>query len=150
MRRRLPMNKIFSWAGWLVLPLAILLLAQWPLRDLIHAGSTQANDLAQIVFALYSAVAVTAASRHGLHLAAHGGVSQVRFARWRAWLLALCVAPWAAFVLYASAPLVWASVSHWERFPETDHAGYFLIKLSVWLLAGLALADALRPQATAP
>lgn len=132
-----------------MLPLAVLLFAQWPLRDLLHAGSTVANDLAQILFAMYSAVAVTAASRHGVHLAAHGERSSVPLGPWRARLLVLCVAPWAAFVLYTSFPQVWASISHWERFPETGHGGYFMIKLSVWLLAGVALVDALWPNRAA-
>ena len=46
-------------AGWLMLPLALLLFAQWPLRELVQAGSREANDLAQVVFALYMAVART-------------------------------------------------------------------------------------------
>ncbi len=55
---------------WLALPLAMLLFLQWPLRDLIHGYSTQANDLAQILFALYVAGSVAAATRAGTHLAA--------------------------------------------------------------------------------
>ena len=49
----------FLAAAALVLPLALLLFAQWPLRDLVQAHSREANDLAQIIFALYMAVAVT-------------------------------------------------------------------------------------------
>ncbi|MBX3588622.1 MAG: C4-dicarboxylate ABC transporter substrate-binding protein [Ramlibacter sp.] len=144
------MNKVFGWAAWLVLPLAGLLFAQWPLRDWIHAGSREANDLAQILFALYAAVAVTAASRHSAHLAAHGSTGPARPTRWRRWLLALCVAPWAGFVLLASAPEVWASLAHLEHFPETANPGYFLVKLSVWVLALLALIDAVRPRRELP
>ncbi|MCW5649362.1 MAG: C4-dicarboxylate ABC transporter substrate-binding protein [Ramlibacter sp.] len=144
------MNKLLGWAAFLVLPLALLLFAQWPLRDGLHAGSREANDLAQILFALYAAVAVTAASRHGAHLAAHGSQGRLRPARWRHWLLVLCVAPWAAFVLFASAHEVGASLMQLEHFPETANPGYFLIKLSVWLLALLALVDALRPHREAP
>ena len=43
-------------AQWLALPLVLLLFLQWPLRDVVHAYSRQANDLGQIVFALYVAV----------------------------------------------------------------------------------------------
>ncbi|HXE48117.1 MAG TPA: hypothetical protein VN663_07070, partial [Ramlibacter sp.] len=76
-------------ASLLVLPLAALLFAQWPLRDLVQAYSRQANDAAQILFALYMAVAVTAASHDGTHLTAghppdeHAGPPR----RWRAWAL---------------------------------------------------------------
>ncbi len=32
-------------ASLLVLPVSLLLFLQWPLRDLVHAGSREANDL---------------------------------------------------------------------------------------------------------
>ena len=57
-------------AAWLVLPLALLLFAQWPLRDLAGANSRQANDIAQWVFALYVAIALREATRNHAHLAA--------------------------------------------------------------------------------
>ena len=85
--------------GLLVLPLAALLLAQWPLRELIQAYSRQANDAAQVLFALYVAVAVTAASRNHAHLASlqthPGGAARPP---WHAWALLACVAPWALFM----------------------------------------------------
>jgi hypothetical protein len=40
------LRRLFLAAACLVLPLAALLFAQWPLRDLVPAGSLQANDLA--------------------------------------------------------------------------------------------------------
>ena len=133
-------------AGALVLPLTLLLFAQWPLRDVVQAGSRQANDLAQVVFALYMAVAVTAASIQGAHLAAHAG-AQARPAAWRRWAVAACTAPWAVFLLWTSAPSVWQSVLQLERFGETLNPGYFLIRVALWLLALLVLvhgAAALR------
>jgi TRAP-type C4-dicarboxylate transport system permease small subunit len=61
---------IIAAAQWLALPLILLLFLQWPLRDIVHAYSSQANDLGQIVFALYVAVSISAATRAGTHLAA--------------------------------------------------------------------------------
>ena len=55
---------------WLALPLVLLLFLQWPLRDLVHGYSREANDLGQVVFAIFVAVSVTAATRAGTHLAA--------------------------------------------------------------------------------
>jgi hypothetical protein len=55
------MRWLFIVAGALVVPLALLLFAQWPLRDGVQAYSRQANDAAQILFAVYAAVAITAA-----------------------------------------------------------------------------------------
>ena len=129
-------------ASVLVLPLAFLLFGQWPLREWIQAWSREANDAAQILFALYTAVAVTAASRAGSHLAAHRDAAP-KAAAWRPWALLVCLGPWALFVLWTGAPQVWQSLSQLEHFPDTFNPGYFLIRLAAWLLPALALADAL-------
>ncbi len=130
----------------LVLPLALLLFLQWPLRDLVHAGSRQANDLAQVFFALYVAVAVSAATRGRAHLAAD--LVAARFtARTRTRLARIgslfVLAPWCVFVLVSSAPLVWNAVRQFEAFSETLNPGYFVIKVAVALLAALLLVQAL-------
>ena len=54
----------------LALPVSLLLFLQWPLRDLVQAYSREANDIAQLLFALYVAAAISYASRRGVHLAA--------------------------------------------------------------------------------
>jgi TRAP-type C4-dicarboxylate transport system permease small subunit len=59
-----------SAAAWLALPVVAALFLQWPLRDALRCCSREANDLGQWLFALYIAVAVTAATRAGTHLAA--------------------------------------------------------------------------------
>ena len=129
-------------ASALVLPLTLLLFAQWPLRDLVQAGSRQANDLAQVIFAVYMAIAVTAASIDGMHLAArHAPDEHERPVRWRVWAVFACTAPWALFVLWSSTSNVWQSVRQLERFGETLDEGYFLIRVSLWLLAALVLAQ---------
>jgi TRAP-type C4-dicarboxylate transport system permease small subunit len=140
-------------AQWLVLPVSLLLFLQWPLRDLLHAWSREANDLAQWLFALYVSVAVTYATRERSHLAAgalaerYSPPTRDRIGRAGA---ALCVLPWSLFVLVAGAPALWRSVIGLERFPETYNPGYFIIKASVCLLALLMLAqaviDLLRPR----
>ena len=145
---------LFLVASALVLPLTILLFAQWPLRDLVQAGSRTANDAAQVIFAIYMAVAVTAASASGMHLAAHHAPDEHVQARgWRAWAIFVCVVPWAVFVLWTSAASVWQSVMQLERFGDTLTPGYFLIRVALWLLAALALAHAvatvLRPRKAA-
>lgn len=132
---------IFQWARWLVLPLTVLLCLQWPLRELVHAGSREANDAAQILFALYAACAVTAATRAHQHLAAHGGAALTPGSRAAAWALAACVLPWAAWLLWAASPAVWQSVLALERFPDSNNPGYFLIRIAGWLLAALVLLD---------
>ena len=136
----------------LVLPLSVLLFAQWPLRDLVGAGSRQANDLAQWTFALYVTFALRHTTRVGGHLATDALVARYPCAlrdgllRWGP---VLCVLPWAAIVLVSGAPTVWHSVLGLERFPETFNPLYFVIKVSAWLLALLTglqiLLDALHP-----
>ena len=133
-------------AAWLALPLVLLLFAQWPLREIVQAGSREANDLGQVLFALYVAAAVTAATRDGAHLSAdivaHRYGPAWQQALWRAASL-LVAAPAAAFVAWSSAPATWQSLAQLERFPETFNAGYFLVRLGAFLLALLVLAQAL-------
>jgi TRAP-type C4-dicarboxylate transport system permease small subunit len=132
-------------AGALVVPLTLLLFLQWPLRELVQAWSRQANDLAQILFAVYVAVAITAASRANTHLAAHKSpVQPTRRQRvWRSTLILICVGPWSIFLLWAAAAPIARSVVGLERFSETFVPGYFVIKLALALLLILVLIEAL-------
>lgn len=131
---------------WLVLPVALILFLQWPLRDFVKAGSREANDLGQWIFALYVSLAMTFATRERAHLAvdaiAHDYPAAVRgtISRWGGFL---CVAPWAAYMAWAVAPTAWRSLLLLEKFSETLNPGYFLIKLAALLLAVLALLQAI-------
>ena len=135
-------------AGVLVIPLALLLCLQWPLRELPGAYARWANDSAQILFALYVAVAVFAASRAGRHIALHptadlpSATSPARYSL-RQMAVALCVLPWAAFMTWFGLSPTLASVLSGERFPESFSPGYFVIKLAGWLLVLLVAAHAL-------
>jgi TRAP-type mannitol/chloroaromatic compound transport system permease small subunit len=135
--------RLLQAAAWLALPLAALLCLQWPLRDLVQAGSRQANDLAQDLFALYAAFAVWQATRHDAHLSPDALARRLWSARARrrlhAAMLVVGVLPWSLFVLWSSAAAVWQSVLQLEAFPDSFNPGYFLIKLAMWLLA-LAMA----------
>jgi TRAP-type C4-dicarboxylate transport system permease small subunit len=138
--------------AWLVLPLALLLFAQWPLRDVIGAWSRQANDIAQWVFALYVALALREATRRRAHMAA--GLFVTRYsALWRRHIArfgeALCVLPWALFVLITGAAPTWNSVVGLEAFPDTFNPLYFVIRASAWLLALLMALQALLDLAGA-
>jgi TRAP-type mannitol/chloroaromatic compound transport system permease small subunit len=130
---------------WLALPLILLLFMQWPLRDLIHVYSREANDLGQIIFALFVAVSVTAATRAGAHLAADT-LAQRYSARTRHRLkqlgAALGILPWALFVLFASKGIVVSSVLGLEAFQDTNNFGYFIIKAALWLMAVVIIAQA--------
>jgi sterol desaturase/sphingolipid hydroxylase (fatty acid hydroxylase superfamily) len=135
-------------ASCLVLPLTGLLFLQWPLRDWLHAYSREANDLGQIVFALYVAVAIYAASSAGKHLAVH---HQPRVAAqpqpmktWRRWAAVLCLGPWSVFMVWASAGSIVDAVAKQERFAETFNPGYFVIKLALGLLFLLVIVDLLQ------
>jgi TRAP-type mannitol/chloroaromatic compound transport system permease small subunit len=138
---------------WLLLPVVALLFLQWPLRDIVQHGSREANDLGQWLFALYVAMAFTAATRAQTHLAADA-LARHYPARVRAWLWRLgaliALAPWALFVAIAGAKIVIPSLLVREAFADTYNPGYFIIKLALWLLAGLILIqcviDALRPR----
>ena len=133
-------------AAVLVLPVSLLLFLQWPLRDLVQAYSREANDLAQILFALYVAVAITAATRADAHLAADSAAARLspRVRRTLRRIAALAVlAPWAGFVLWSSMGGVVQSVRQLEAFPDTFNPGYFVIRIALALLAALVLLQAL-------
>jgi len=135
-------------AGALVIPLALLLCLQWPLRELPGAYARWANDAAQILFALYVAVAVFAASWAGRHIALHATTDAPSDAgvpshRRRQVAVALCVLPWALFMCWSGARATAASVLSLERFPESFFPGYFVIKLAGWLLMALVVVYAL-------
>src|SRR6266567_4299329 len=91
-------------AGWLVLPIVVLLFLQWPLRDIFRVYSREANDLGQWIFAIYVAVSVTAATRAGTHL---GTDAVARFypgtiRRVLVRVGAALLVPWALFALIGS------------------------------------------------
>ena len=136
------MKKTFAWFGLLVVPLAILLFAQWPMRDIVQAYSRQTNDMAQVLFALYVAVAITAASHANAHLAAGQQLvlPSSDTPRWKPYALLLCIAPWASLILWTSSVQVWVSIVQLERFSETGNPGLFVVKVAGWLMALLALA----------
>ena len=137
---------VMDFAMLLVLPVSLLLFLQWPLRDLVQAYSRQANDLAQVLFALYVSLALSFATRQGTHLATDvlarhlPPVWRRHIARWAPLVV---LVPWALFILAASWGSVWASLKQLEGFPDTYNPGYFLVKSGVWLLALLVLLQAL-------
>jgi TRAP-type mannitol/chloroaromatic compound transport system permease small subunit len=136
---------VIAAAQWLALPLVLLLFLQWPLRDIVRAYSREANDLGQIIFALYVAVSVTVATRAGTHLAADT-LAQRYSARTRRRLKqlgsALGLLPWALFVAIAGKGMLVSSLMGLEAFPDTYNPGYFIIKLALWLMTALLIAQA--------
>ena len=140
------LTRVTSAAVILVIPLALLLFAQWPLRDLFHIYSREANDLAQLLFGIYVSIGITYATRSQSHLTpdvlAKRYPSQLR--AWLSRLASICIViPWAIFIMYAATPMVLQSVSHLERFSDTLNPGYFILKIGVWLLALLVILQAI-------
>ena len=141
---------ILSAGSWLLLPVVLLLFLQWPLRDIFRAWSRDANDLGQWLFALYVAMAFTAATRAHTHLAAdalarhYSERTRGRIARASgiSAIMRFALVPWALFIIIGGANLVILSVRSLEAFADTYNPGYFFIKLALWLLAGLVLAQA--------
>jgi len=145
-------GSVVAAAKWLALPLVVLLFLQWPLRELFRGFSREANDLGQVVFALFVAISVTAATRAGTHLAVdllarrYAPSTRRRLARLGA---ALGLLPWAIFILVASRTAVMSSVRGLESFQDSGNPGYFLIKIALWVMAavilGQSLVDLFRP-----
>lgn len=134
-----------SLGRWLALPVVLLLFLQWPLRDAVRAWSREANDLGQCFFALFVAVAVTAATRARAHLAAEAFAARYPAAARGAierLAGALVLIPWALFVLAAGWSMVSRSAAALESFPDTGNPGYFVVKGAMALLAVLVVAQA--------
>lgn len=126
----------------LVLPLALLLCIQWPLREFVQAGSRQSNDVGQIVFALYVAVAVSAASWRATHLSVRSDAQTDRTRGLvQTGLRLLAVLPWAVWTLACALPGIVLSVRTQEKFSETLTPGYFLIRVALALLMVLVLLE---------
>lgn len=137
---------VVAGGAMLALPVAFLLFLQWPLRDLFRGWSREANDLGQIAFALYVAIAVTAATRAGSHLALATSArtpSSAARRRWRRATILLGALPWSLFLIVSGRQLFWAALSQGERFADTANPGYFLVKLAAALLALLLLLQAI-------
>jgi TRAP-type mannitol/chloroaromatic compound transport system permease small subunit len=132
-------------AKWLALPVALLLFLQWPLRDWVQVGSREANDFGQWLFALFVAVSIIAATRSREHIATD--VISARLSPGlRRWLerlgIVLALLPWALFVLWAAVPQIAQSVRLLERFPDTAHPAYFMIKVALGVMLILIIAQA--------
>src|SRR5258708_18472233 len=115
---------IVSAGKWLLLPLVALLFLQWPLRDIVRGYSREANDLGQLIFALYVAISVTAATRAGTHLAADAFARHFSARRRRQIArlgAALGLAPWSLLVFLTGKNLVVPSVAALEAVPGTSN-----------------------------
>lgn len=136
------LSRLVAAASVLVLPVSLLLFLQWPLREWLQAYSREANDLAQVLFALYVSVAITAATRRDAHLAADALArrygAKVRHTLAKLGALFVLI-PWSMFVVYAAWPSVAQAVRQLEGFPETYNPGYFIIKIALLLLVLLTL-----------
>src|SRR5258708_30324635 len=136
------LGRLIAGGSWLVVPEAVILFLQWPLRDFVQWGSREANDLGQWVFALYVSMAMTFATRERAHLAvdaiAHDYPARVRAAIAR-WGSVICVVPWTVFMIWTVEPTVQRSVMALEKFPDTSNFAYFLFKFPPLLLPALPL-----------
>lgn len=141
-----PERRRHSKAMALLVPMAVLLLLQWPLREWVEEVSNYAINLTQVFFGLYTAFAITAASRSSTHLAfvQYGAAAVTEKTRlWRAWGRLACIAPWSVLVLWTSVPQTLGSILRLERFSESGfNHGFFLLRASVVLLVALALYNA--------
>jgi TRAP-type C4-dicarboxylate transport system permease small subunit len=145
-------GRIVGAAAALALPLALLLFLQWPLREWVQLWSREANDLGQILFAFYSACAVTYATRARTHLSVdtwtEAAPAQLRAATAR--LLNTAAVAWSAWMIWVVWPATRQSVLQLEGFPETFNPGYFALRLALVLLLALLLAQSLLDAVRGP
>ena len=139
-------GRLIAGLKWMALVVALLLFAQWPLREWVHIYSREANDLGQWLFALFVAASVTAATRSHRHIAADSiakDYSSTTRRRLQLFGIVFGLIPWALFVAWSGWPIVRNSIGQLERFQDTGNPGYFIVKMALLLLVALMLAQAL-------
>ena len=128
-------------AGAAANPAAVL---QWPMRDVVRAYSREAPDHSAIFFALFVAVSVTAdlALWPPLSCGCRGAALFTATAALHQDSSGSLTCSWALFVLIsASKSTVISSLKVTRVLPYRDPA-YFVIKLSLWIMAAIILAQA--------
>ena len=126
---------IRAFFAFLVVPLMFLLWVQWPLREFLHSGYREANDLGQIVFAYYLAVAVSVASISGTHLHVLKKTSWINLHPSISVLpSAFLTLPWALLLSWYSLPLILQSFYEHEKFPESLMSGFYFLKAALIFL----------------
>jgi TRAP-type C4-dicarboxylate transport system permease small subunit len=117
----------------------------------VQAYSREANDLGQLLFGVYVAVAITAATRERTHLAvdavARGYPARAR-ARLERIAAAVVLVPWSLFIIATSALPAWQSLLQLERFADTLNPGYFVLRAAVLAMAAMVLAQAIADIAS--
>ena len=145
-------GRIVGAAAVLALPLALLLFLQWPLRDWVQQWSREANDAGQVLFAFYSACAITYATRSHAHLAVDAWTEnlpvQLRAAAAR--VFSGAAVAWSAWMIWVVWPATRQSVLQLEGFPETFNPGYFALRIALVLLLALLLAQSLLDAVRGP
>lgn len=123
------------------LAVTLLLFAQWPLRVVQGGVAVLANDVAQVLFALYVCAAIPWARRTDAHVS----LLDAQHPRRRSWKRGadLLLLPWCAWLLLSAWAPAWQALASLERFPDSMNPGYFLIKLAVPLMAAWLGASAL-------
>ena len=132
------LDRLLGLTKWLVLPVSALLFLQWPLREMVQQFSREANDLGQILFALYVAASVAAATRAGTHLTANSVAHRYSPATRRMFRVIAnigAVLPWLAFIGWSATSMILSALNNLERFQDSLNPGYFIVKLALWLLA---------------
>jgi TRAP-type mannitol/chloroaromatic compound transport system permease small subunit len=141
--------------SWLVLLVVAMLFLQIPMREFVHYGHREVNDIGQVIHATVFMVGAAYAMRWDGHVRVD--IFRQRMSpRFRAAVeligIIFFIVPWLVIVTRASIPVVLNAWTHLEQFADTYTPGYFLLKtqlLSFAVLTGLqALANILRSLVT--
>lgn len=141
-------------ASWLILLVVATLFLQIPMREFVHYGHREVNDIGQIIHATVFMIGAAYAMRWDGHVRVDIFYNRLS-ARGRA-LVDLCgtvffILPWLCIVVLDSVPIVRNSWAHLEQFADTYTPGYFILKTQLMVFAVLlalqALANILRDLA---
>jgi TRAP-type mannitol/chloroaromatic compound transport system permease small subunit len=138
-------------ASWLILGVVAMLFLQIPMREFVHYGHREVNDIGQVIHATVFMIGAAYAMRWDAHVRVD--IFRQRMSpRFRAAVeligIIFFLVPWLVIVTRASIPIVLNAWTHLEQFADTYTPGYFLLKTQLLsfavLIALQVLANILR------
>lgn len=133
-------------ACWLILLVVALLFWQIPMREFVHYGHREVNDMGQLVHATVFMIGVAYAMRWDGHVRVDIFYHRIG-ARRRAVVdlvgTIFFILPWLFIVTRDSIPIVLNSWAEFEAFDDTYTPGYFVFKTQLLVFAALMILQVL-------
>ena len=135
-------DRVGGAAAWLILLVVALLFWQIPMREFVHYGHREVNDMGQLVHATVFMIGVAYAMRWDEHVRVDILYHRMS-TRGRALVdlagTVFLILPWLFIVTRDSIPVVLRSWANLEEFDDTYTPGYFIFKTQLLVFAVLVI-----------